>query len=45
MVQAQAQNMKSGWKSIFAVLSFAATDTNGTMATPPRFVSKSLEAG
>lgn len=28
MVQAQAQNMKSGWKSIFAVLSFAATDTN-----------------
>jgi brefeldin A-inhibited guanine nucleotide-exchange protein len=28
MVLAQAQNIKSGWKSIFAVLSVAATDTN-----------------
>jgi len=28
MVQAQAQNIKSGWKSIFAVLSLASTDTN-----------------
>ena len=32
MVQAQAQNMKSGWKSVFAVLSFAASDTNGTLS-------------